>query len=148
MASLYIAADHRGHALGQLLIPFLQTQGYDVHDLTPPLRPDGMIDFPMAAQAVAREIEANNALGVLVCGSGIGVTIAANRFKGVRAGVLRTPAEATTAKAHTHLNIACLGADTTNQEEAQAILIAWLQATADQSERRLRRLAQMDAYGS
>lgn len=148
MNVMCIAADHRGKALAQALIPFLEAEGYQVQDLTPPTDVDGMIDFPLGAQAVAKEVAAKNTLGMLVCGSGVGVTIAANRFKGVRAGALRTPEEATGAKAHSHINIACLGADELTQAQAEAILRAWLETAPEINERRLRRLVQLDEYGS
>lgn len=148
MNALYIAADHRGLVLMQALVPFLKARGYEIYDLTPPLGTDGMIDFPLGAQAVAKRVAANHTLGVLICGSGIGVTIAANRFKGVRAGALRTPEEAIMAKAHNHINIVCLGADELTQIQAETILRAWLETVPDDSARRLRRLAQLDEYGS
>jgi ribose 5-phosphate isomerase B len=148
MNAMYVAADHRGRALLEALTPFLQSQGYEAQDLTSPTDAAGMIDFPLGAQAVAKQVAKNNALGILICGSGVGVTIAANRFKGVRAGALRTPEEAAGAKAHNHINIACLGADELTQPQAETILRTWLETSPDTSERRVRRLAQLDEYGS
>ncbi len=148
MHIIYIAADHRGLSLVQALLPFLRTQGYEVHDLTPPLDTDGIIDFPVAAQAVAKQVATYNALGVLICGSGIGMAIAANRFKGVRAGAIHTVEEASLAKAHNHLNIACLGANLLDEAQAKAIIQAWLAATPDEDSKRARRIAEIDEYGS
>lgn len=147
MKQMYLASDHRGLALKDVLIPFLQEQGYAVHDLTPPLV-EGTIDFPLAAQAVAARVTKDASLGIVLCGSGVGVTIAANRFKGVRAGSLHTREEAATAKAHNHLNVACLAADELSEEQARGILQTWLETPPDEAPRRLRRIEQLDQYGS
>lgn len=148
MKSMYLASDHRGLALKSALIPFLEARGYRVADLTPPPAEDGMIDFPLAAQAVAKEVAKGGGEGIVLCGSGVGVTIAANRFKGVRAGALHSGEEAATAKAHNHLNVACLGADELNSEKAKEILSAWIDAEPDPAPRRTRRMQQVDQYGS
>lgn len=148
MERFYLASDHRGLALKDQLKTWLTEIGYEVLDVTPPLDPQGMIDFPLAGKAVALPVAEEKGLGILVCGSGIGVAIEANRFKGVRAAEVHTPQEIATAKEHDHINVLCLGADTLTFSRAQAIVEAWLSAEEDSSPRRLRRLAQLDEYGS
>lgn len=148
MASIYIAADHRGVELKDGLQPWLREHGYEPIDLTPPMGPDGMIDYPLVSHVVAKRVAQEHGLGLLICGSGNGIAIAANRFKGVRASNAHNPEEIALAKAHNHINVLCLGADALNLEEAARIVERWLTTPEDRAERRLRRLAQMDEYGS
>lgn len=145
---MYIASDHRGMDLKGTLLPFLQAQGFEAIDVTPRENTDGSIDFPLASQAVAQHVAQEGAQGLILCGSGIGVAIAANRFKGVRAATAHTPEEIQEAKEHNHINVLCLGADKTTQEKAESLISAWVETKPDTTERRLRRLAQLDAYGS
>lgn len=142
--TIYIASDHRGSVLKEGLIPWLKAKNHEVKDVTPPIGPDGMIDFPLAGQAVAQEVAQENGLGILICGSGIGVAIAANRFKGVRAAVLHSKEEIIQAKNDDHINVLCLSGDKTSPSLAQELIATWLNATEDQAERRLRRLQQLD----
>lgn len=148
MQPLYLAADHRGLTLKDALLPFLETQGFTVHDLTPPPNTEGMIDYPIVGQAVAQAVAKNSAIGILICGSGVGVAIAANRFKGIRAADAHTPQEIATVKEHDFINIVSLGADSLSPDQAKAILTAWLTTKEDHAERRVRRAHQLDEYGS
>lgn len=145
---MYIASDHRGLDLKAALIPFLQTQGFEVLDVTPAKNTDESIDFPLASQAVAKHVAQQEAQGLILCGSGVGVAIAANRFKGIRATPAHTPKEIQQATEHNHINVLCLGADETSEESAKTLISAWLGTDPDNAERRLRRLAQLDTYGS
>ncbi|MBP6945342.1 RpiB/LacA/LacB family sugar-phosphate isomerase [Patescibacteria group bacterium] len=148
MKKMYIASDHRGIGLKDALLPFLNEQSFEVVDVTPTKNADGSIDFPLASQAVAQHVVQEGAQGLILCGSGIGVAIAANRFKGIRAATAHTPEEIHEAKEHNHINVLCLGADETSKENAEALISAWIEAKPDTAERRLRRLAQLDTYGS
>lgn len=145
---MYIASDHRGIGLKDALLPFLQKHGFEVTDVTPAKNTDDSIDFPLASQAVAQHVTQAEAQGLILCGSGIGVAIAANRFKGIRAATAHTPKEIREAKEHNHINVLCLGADETSKGNAEVLISAWIEAKPDTAERRLRRLAQLDTYGS
>lgn len=148
MKKMYIASDHRGIDLKKTLIPFLKAQGFETIDVTPTKNADGSIDFPLASKAVAQQVTQEKAQGLILCGSGIGVAIAANRFKGIRAAAAHTPEEIQEAKEHNHINILCLGANETTKEKAESLISAWIDAKPDTAERRLRRIAQLDIYGS
>ncbi len=148
MKKMYIASDHRGIGLKDALLPFLREQGFETADVTPAKNPDGSIDFPLASQAVAHHVAKEEAEGLILCGSGIGVAIAANRFKGIRAATAHSSKEIEEAKKHNHINILCLGADETTIEKAQSLISVWIHTEPDTAERRFRRLAQIDSYGS
>jgi ribose 5-phosphate isomerase B len=148
MKKLFIASDHRGIKLKKTLIPFLEARGYEVADVTPAKNIDESIDFPLASQAVAQHVAQSQSKGLILCGSGIGVAIAANRFKGIRATPAHTPKEIQQATEHNHINVLCLGADETSEESAKILISTWLETEPDNAERRLRRIAQLDTYGS
>ncbi len=148
MKKLFIASDHRGIELKKTLIPFLEARGYEVADVTPARNIDESIDFPLASQAVAQHVAQSQSKGIILCGSGIGVAIAANRFKGIRATPAHTPKEIQQATEHNHINVLCLGADETSEESTKTLISTWLETEPDNAERRLRRLAQLDTYGS
>ena len=145
---MFIASDHRGIALKDGLLTFLKKQGLEATDLTPTPNTDGSIDFPLVSHNLAKQVKQENANGILVCGSGIGVAIAANRFKGIRAATAHSLQEIAQAKEHNHVNVLCLGADELSIEKAQSFITTWLETKEDLAERRLRRLQQLDEYGS
>ena len=122
-----IASDHAGLQLKASLLEALADAKVDHQDLGPSA-PDS-VDYPDFAQKVARAVAGqNDALGVLVCGSGIGMSIAANKVKGVRAALCRTELEAKLARQHNDANVLCLGERITGQSLARAILEAFLSA--------------------
>lgn len=82
--------------------------------------------YPEFASAVAKKVSAENAKGLLVCGSGIGVSMVANRYKGVRAALCRTVEEAKLSRQHNNSNVLCLGERITEQNLAEEIFEAWL----------------------
>lgn len=146
---IYIASDHWGIALKAALTEWLEEQGHKTEDLTPPPGPDEMIDFPLAAQAVGKRVaQDKESVGLLACRSGVGVAIAANRFKGIRAANAHSVDEITLAKHDDHINVLCLSGEQMTTDGAKAIIAAWLKTETDNIERRLRRLAQLDEYGS
>lgn len=146
---MYLGSDHRGIELKNALLPFLKEEGYEAQDLTPTPDENGRIDFPVIGASVAQAVQKEEeALGILICGSGIGVSIAANRFKGIRAAQVHSTKEITLAKHDDHINVLCLGADNTSIKEAKDFINAWLETKPDHTERRLRRLGQLDQYGT
>jgi ribose 5-phosphate isomerase B len=103
-----IASDHAGFEYKQVLVKELQTAGYEVQDLgTNNTDPD---DYPDHAADVALAIQNKQAdRGILICGSAVGVSIAANKFKGIRAGVCHDSYSAHQCVEHDDVNILCLG---------------------------------------
>lgn len=137
-----LGADHRGFALKQYLCRRLERQGHRVLDCgTDSTEP---VDYPDIAQKVARSVAARRAArGILVCGSGIGMTIAANRFAGVRAAPAGDLRRARLSRRHNDANILCLGADFTAPAQAAKIVRVWL-CTPFAGGRHRRRVQKLD----
>lgn len=106
---VFLGADHAGFVLKQAIVAHLQQQGVAVTDLGP-FTPDS-VDYPDYAQKVAQAVLAQpNSAGILVCGSGVGVSIGANRFNGIRAALCFDATIAKLCREHNNANVLCLGA--------------------------------------
>ncbi|MCX8155450.1 MAG: ribose 5-phosphate isomerase B [Verrucomicrobiae bacterium] len=137
-----IGADHGGFALKEALKPLLEARGFVVEDHGAASAES--CDYPDYAQAVAEEVALGRAaLGVLVCTTGIGMSMAANKIPGARAALVTTPELARLARTHNDANILCLGAKVTPPETAKAILEAFLEAGFEGG-RHLRRVLKME----
>jgi ribose 5-phosphate isomerase B len=138
-----LASDHAGLRLKQVLGELLQRLGHEAHDLGP--REAASVDYPDYALRVARAVASDEAdLGVLVCGSGIGMSMAANRIPGVRAALCRTGYEARMARRHNDANVLCLGERVTGEGLAAEILEAFL-ASCFEGGRHARRVEKIEA---
>jgi ribose 5-phosphate isomerase B len=114
----YAGADHAGYALKGALIGTLRALGDEVVDLG--TASDASVDYPDYAERVARAVAENrDGYGLLVCGTGIGMAIAANKVAGVRAAVVTDPFTAEMARAHNDANVLALGARVTSPEVAE-----------------------------
>lgn len=122
---LYAASDHAGFALKQQLVLEARRLGCDVVDLGP--HNDDRVDYPDFAAAVGRAVAKEpGARGLLCCGSGIGVSIAANKVPGVRATVVWDEASARLSREHNDTNVMSIGARMFNVETAKHLLDVWL----------------------
>lgn len=122
---LVFAADHAGWRLKQHLAEVARAAGYQVTDLG--AHDDGRVDYPDFASQVGHAVTDGGAdLGVLVCGSGIGVSIAANKVAGVRAAVVHDQFTAYYSRAHNDANVVCFGARIVGEGVAEAALSAFL----------------------
>ena len=102
------------------------------------------VDYPDVAEAVCDKVLHNEAhLGLLVCGTGVGMSIAANRHKGIRAAVCTSPDMARLSREHNHANVLCLGKRVLELDGCKAILDAWLTEPVSQAERHQRRVGKM-----
>ena len=120
-----IASDHAGLELRQELVVVLKERGVPCDDVGPTSRES--VDYPDFAAKVARAVAAGpDTLGVLVCGTGIGMSIVANKHRGVRAALCTTEFEARMARAHNDANVLCLGQRVVGAGVAKAILEAFL----------------------
>jgi ribose 5-phosphate isomerase B len=137
-----IGSDHAGFELKEQLAARLRAAGHDVLDCgTQSPEP---ADYPVYARAVARAVAGGEAgAGVLVCGTGIGVSIAANRVRGVRAARCLSEYDARMARRHNDANVLCLGSRVTGSGLAEAILDAFLDAGFEGG-RHARRVALID----
>jgi ribose 5-phosphate isomerase B len=138
-----LGSDHAGYDLKAALVSSLRERGYDVLDLGTNNATDA-VDYPDYGEAVGRAVASSEAdLGVAVCGSGIGVSIAANKVPGVRAALVHDATSARLAREHNHANVLCLGARLIGAPVALDALGAWLDATPDEG-RHVARLAKLD----
>jgi ribose 5-phosphate isomerase B len=136
-------ADHGGFELKDKLVAMLRKEGYEVID-NGTNSPDS-VDYPDFAQAVARDIlEKRAETGLLVCGSGIGISIAANRFKGIRAALVTNEDYARLSRQHNNANIIALGGRFTSYEDAEKWLKIFL-STPFEGGRHERRIEKIDS---
>ena len=136
-----IASDHAGVGLKAVLRAELEATGCEVIDLGP--NGGGPVDYPDFAQALAGEIESGRAdRGVLICGSGIGMSIAVNRSRAVRGALCHDEEEARLARAHNDANVLALGARRVSEETARRCLHVFLD-TAFEGGRHSARVAKL-----
>jgi len=145
---IYLGADHNGFALKAELCKFLQKGGYEVVDSgDTALDPDD--DFPQFAGRVVSAVLADDdrdARGILICGSGQGMCMAANRFKGIYASLCWNMAEARSSRNDDDSNVLCLSASSLDSKKAEAIVTTFLNtpfAGAPRFKRRLMELGQL-----
>lgn len=134
-----VGSDHAGFGLKQQLVAFLQAQNYQVTDLG--TYSDAPCDYPDFAEAVAEAVVAGQAdRGLVVCGSGVGASVAANKVPGARAALCHDTFSAHQGKEDDDTNILCLGARVVGESLAKEILLRWLKASFSGAERHQRRL--------
>lgn len=146
MTKIYLGADHRGFAKKNTLKPFLQTAFKNViivdngaHSL---VQTD---DYNIPARAVAKSVASDpHGFGILFCGSAHGISIQANRHKGIRAVVCNDARAAELGRSHNNANVLCLSADTLSLEEMQKIITVFLTTPFANAERYVRRNQLLD----
>lgn len=141
-----IGADHRGYELKNKIVAGLQQKGYDVVDVGAH-EYDAQDDFPQFGQNVALEIQKSpeDTVGVVICGSGIGVSIAANRFKNVRCGLIFDKTQVEHARKNDHINAISIPSDYVSYEQAMEYIDIFLNTEIDPQEKYLRRKKQLDS---
>ncbi|MFH1346838.1 MAG: RpiB/LacA/LacB family sugar-phosphate isomerase [Spirochaetota bacterium] len=124
---IYIGADHKGFNLKESLKNFLEKKGYEVIDVGN-AKFDENDDYPDFAKLVGDAISQDpmTRKGILICGSGVGVDIVANKFKGVRSSLVFNPNQAFLARNDDDANVLSLPADFLNEEDIEKILGTWL----------------------
>jgi len=138
-----IGADHGGYPLNERVIQELDAAGHELLDFGTHVgsRPD---DYPDYALKVGRAIQDNQAdIGILICGSGVGASVAANKLTGIRAALCGDTYSAHQSREHDDCNVLCLGARVTGEELALEIVRAFVAARFTGEERHLRRLAKV-----
>lgn len=139
---LVIGSDHAGFEMKEKLVAFLKSLGLDVDDAG--TGSSESCDYPEYGERVARAVSSGAAdAGVLVCGSGIGMSMAANKVAGVRALVCDEPLSARMSRLHNDANVLCLGGRMIGFEMAKEILNVWL-STEFEGGRHQRRVDQID----
>lgn len=125
---MLIASDHGALELKSSIAAFLMERGIDFKDCGP--FDSTSVDYPDYAEKVAEAVsKGESESGILLCGTGIGISIAANKFPNVRAALATDPFMAQMAKEHNNANILVMGGRTTSPEKGREIVAAWLDAT-------------------
>ena len=138
-----VGADHGGFSLKVELVPWLQSQGYQIldqgaHSFEP------ADDYPDFVETVAAEVISGGAeRGILICGSGVGAAVAANKFPGIRACLCHDVYSARQGVEHDELNILCLGGRIIGIELAKELVASFLNASFTGEERHRRRMAKV-----
>ena len=140
--TIAIGSDHAGFALKEIIRARLESQGYQVtdfgtHSSEPADYPD--IAIPLAEGVAAGRFER----GIMICGTGIGSSMAANKVQGARAAVAHETSSARMSREHNDVNILCLGGRAVGPELAMEVVRAWLGAEFGGEERHARRLAKI-----
>jgi ribose 5-phosphate isomerase B len=139
-----VASDHAGFSLKGTVLTYLRSLGHTVEDLgTCDTNP---VDYPDFAEAVATAILSKRVeRAVLICGSGVGASVAANKFRGIRAGLCHDTYSAHQGVEHDHMNVLVLGGRVIGEALAHELVGAFVSAKQSQEERHLRRLAKIEA---
>lgn len=143
---IYLGTDHAGYELKEKLKVFLREIGYQVEDQGA-FAPDPEDDYPDYIKVVAKMVQGDEgSRGIILGGSGQGEAVCANRFRGVRAAVYYggNPEIVTVSRAHNNSNVLSLGARFVSDDEAKAVVKAWLSAPFSGEERHIRRIEKID----
>ncbi len=146
---IYVGADHRGFNLKQELVDYLRGRNYEVVDEGDATL-DPSDDFPQFASKVVSKMLAadiEHARGILICGSGQGMCMAANRYKGIRAAMGYDERGARLSRNDDDSNVLCLPADLIEQKAAYRIVDTWLNTPFANATRFKRRLQELDELG-
>jgi len=120
----FIATDHAGVAIKPNIIEMLEKRGHEVVDLGP--KDASRVDYPDYAHKLCLEVLADdNAHGILICGSGIGMSLAANKHEGIRAALCHDAYTSEMARAHNDANVLCFGERIVGLGVAESIIDAW-----------------------
>ena len=126
----FVATDHAGIELKDYTVELLREKGHEVEDMGPYSK--DRVDYPDYAHKVANAVLDNaGTQGILICGSGIGMSMAANRHEGIRAALCHDAYTATVARGHNDANILCFGERIVGKGVAESILDAWIAGSFD-----------------
>ncbi len=139
-----VASDHAGFSMKEDLVDFIRTLGHQVLDMGTDSQDP--VDYPDFAEVVGLSISGGEAdRGVLVCGSGVGVSVAANKIPGIRAGLCHDTYSAHQGVEHDDMNVLVMGARVIGQELSRELVQTFLAAQFTSEERHLRRLKKVEA---
>ncbi len=136
---IYIGADHRGFELKKKVLAWL-SEAVDMGAF----EYDPQDDYTLYAEKVASMVVDNNARGILLCGSGVGVDVVANKFDNVRASVGKSPEQVAAGRRDDNMNILVIAADYTNEEEAKQMVEAFTKTKFSGKARHRRRLKDIE----
>jgi len=140
----FIGTDHAGFEVKPFVIDYLQKKGIEVEDLG--TYSSESVDYPDYAHKVAEAVLANEGtMGILICGTGIGMSLAANKHKGIRAALCHDYYTASMSRRHNNANILCFGARVVGKGEIESILEGWLNSKFEGG-RHQRRVEKIDNF--
>lgn len=142
MEKIIIGSDHGGFKLKEKIKVYLQELGYEAEDTG--TYSEESCDYPEIARTVAEKVSKENNKGILICGTGIGMSIAANKVKRVRAALCYDENTAKLSREHNNANILCIGERTTKEDIAKNIVKVWLETPFSEDERHHRRVEKME----
>jgi ribose 5-phosphate isomerase B len=145
MGSIFIGADHRGFLVKEFLKEKLREEGFNIIDLGREVY-DKDDDYVEIGINLAEKTVTENTKGILICGSGVGMSIVANKIKGARAALCLQEEQARMTREHNDSNILCLAADLVDQEINLKITETFLKTLFSSEERHIRRIQAIKKY--
>ena len=141
---IFIASDHGGYALKKRLIRYMENElGLKPEDIGP-FEYVETDDYPDFAVPLAKKVVDSDGRGILICRNGIGVCIAANKIKGIKAGIGYNISVAESMRKHDNANVICFGSDNVSEDFSLVILKRWLETDFSNDERHIRRLKKVE----
>ena len=146
---IYIGSDHRGFRIKEHLKTILKDRGYSVYDVGNE-KYNESDDYPDFAKKVGEKVSVDfeRSKGILICGSGVGVDVVANKYPNVRSALVSTPDQAFDSRTDDDTNVLALGANYVDEERAEKIVFTWLQTPfsgENRHVRRIRKIQQVEA---
>ncbi len=142
---IYIGADHRGFRLKEEICKWLESQHYDFRDLGAK-EYDKEDDYPDISIKVAETVATEGAKGIVICGSGAGASVAADKVKGIRAGLCTSEKQAKAARNDDDINVLCLSTDAVSVDDNIKIVSVFLATMFSSEERHIRRINKIKQY--
>ena len=142
-----VGSDHRGYKVKAKIIEQLERLGHSTRDAG--TNSDDSVDYPDIANEVGRSVsQGGSDRGILICGTGIGMAIAANKHKGVRAATCHDTVTAEMSRRHNNLNILCLSADLFGERSVEQLVSIWLETEFEggRHERRLSKISDTEDH--
>ena len=140
-----IASDHRGYHLKEKVITLLKAKGHEVIDEGP--ASDAAVDYPDFAALVAKKVSSGEVeRGILICGTGIGMAISANKFPGVRASAISDEVTAELSRRHNDLNVLCLSGDLLSSRTIERVVDVWMKTEFEggRHQRRVQKIRELE----
>lgn len=143
---IFIGADHRGFQLKEHLLSWLHEQGHEITDCGDTIQDasDDYVDYTVRVCKSILVEPQSDTHGITICGSGIGVTMAANRFQGIRCALCISPDHAVHARRNDYANVLALASDLLSQEQAHDIIQAFLTTMPNDDPKYIRRCEKLD----
>jgi len=140
---IYLGADHAGFSLKEKIKFYLESKKIPYDDLSPVKIPED--DYPLIAYKLAESVAHSQTKGILICGTGVGMSIVANKVQGIRAAAISDKKTASLSRKHNDANILCLGSRILSPQKAITITKIWLSAKEPNEPRHQRRIKQIES---